>query len=162
MTNEYTYWAEFSYDLDGYVGHCAEFPQLSWVAPTAAGAVAGVVKLVDDVLVDMSRGGEEAPIAGRVHLVRVQALDEGYAQLVEELKAADAARRSARQPDEPESSMSADWSVYASGTRVAVHVPPSPSGVQELSPEQARVLSRLLRLSAAEAAAHRSRRGDEK
>jgi hypothetical protein len=36
------------------VGLCQEFPSLSWLAPTAHEAIAGIERLVDDVIADMA------------------------------------------------------------------------------------------------------------
>ena len=61
MSNHYTYRAEWSPEDNEYVGLVAEFPSLSWLAPTAADAVAGASRLVDDVLTDMAEAGETPP-----------------------------------------------------------------------------------------------------
>lgn len=48
--------------VDGeYVGLVDEFPSLSWLAPTAGEAVAGVERLVEDILADMLQAGESPP-----------------------------------------------------------------------------------------------------
>jgi hypothetical protein len=52
--SQHTYRAEWSPEDDEYVGLCAEFPSLSWLAPTASEAVAGIKRVVDDVVVDMA------------------------------------------------------------------------------------------------------------
>ena len=41
-----------------YVGLCAEFPSLSWLAPTAHEAIAGIEQVVDEVAADMAGNGE--------------------------------------------------------------------------------------------------------
>jgi predicted HicB family RNase H-like nuclease len=57
----YTYRITWS-DEDGeYVGLCAEFPSLSWLAGTPEGALRGVRKLIRETLVDMDKQGENAP-----------------------------------------------------------------------------------------------------
>ncbi|AXK74703.1 MULTISPECIES: type II toxin-antitoxin system HicB family antitoxin [Mycobacteriaceae] len=61
MSNHYTYRAEWSAEDDEYVGLVAEFPSLSWLAPTAAEAVAGAAELVDGILADMDKSGETPP-----------------------------------------------------------------------------------------------------
>ena len=43
------------------MGLCAEFPSLSWLADSPEQALAGVRKLVRDVLADMAATGEQAP-----------------------------------------------------------------------------------------------------
>ncbi|WP_078325015.1 type II toxin-antitoxin system Phd/YefM family antitoxin [Mycobacteroides salmoniphilum] len=63
MNNEYTYWAAFSYDLDGYVARAVEFPALSWVGSSAEKAIKGIVALVDDALAEMALAGEHPPEA---------------------------------------------------------------------------------------------------
>lgn len=45
-----------------YVGLCAEFPSLSWLAVTPEAALKGIRKLVADVVKDMLNNGEIAPI----------------------------------------------------------------------------------------------------
>lgn len=60
--NRYTYRAEWSPEDDEYVGLVAEFPSLSWLAPTAGEAIAGAERLVDDILADMKETGEIPPV----------------------------------------------------------------------------------------------------
>lgn len=52
-----------------YVGLCAEFPGLSWLAKTPEGALRGIRKVIADVIDDMKRNGEEIPepIANRTY-----------------------------------------------------------------------------------------------
>ena len=57
----YTYRAEWSAEDGEYVGLCAEFPSLSWLAPSAHEAIAGVEKLVGEVVADMTANGEAVP-----------------------------------------------------------------------------------------------------
>ncbi len=40
-----------------YVGLCAEYPSLSWLAKTEAEALAGIKRLVDDVIADTHTEG---------------------------------------------------------------------------------------------------------
>lgn len=61
-THRYTYRAEWSLEDDEYVGLVAEFPSLSWLAPTAGEAIAGAERLVAEVLVDMEKVGEVPPV----------------------------------------------------------------------------------------------------
>jgi predicted HicB family RNase H-like nuclease len=61
-TNRYAYRAEWSPEDDEYVGLVAEFPSLSWLAPTAGEAIAGAERLVDDILADMAETGEVPPV----------------------------------------------------------------------------------------------------
>lgn len=61
MSNHYTYRAEWSPEDNEYVGLVAEFPSLSWLAPSAGEAIAGAERLVDDILADMAETGETPP-----------------------------------------------------------------------------------------------------
>jgi predicted HicB family RNase H-like nuclease len=65
--DRYTYRITWSEDDNEYVGLCAEFPSLSWLAPTPEAALRGIRKLVADVVADMTANGETVPepIAGR-------------------------------------------------------------------------------------------------
>jgi predicted HicB family RNase H-like nuclease len=70
LTNDrYTYRVTWSEDDNEYVGLCAEFPSLSWLARTPEAALKGIRKLVADVVEDM-RTSEESipePIASRAY-----------------------------------------------------------------------------------------------
>ena len=59
--DRYTYRVTWSEDDEEYVGLCAEFPSLSWLAPTQATALKGGRKVVADVVADMAANGEPAP-----------------------------------------------------------------------------------------------------
>lgn len=48
-------------DGDGFVARCAEFPALSWSAPTPEEAHAGLVKLVSTTLHDLIASGGDVP-----------------------------------------------------------------------------------------------------
>ena len=61
MVDHYTYRVTWSAEDEEYVGLCAEFSSLSWLAPTPQQALAGIRNLVRDVLVDMGDNGELAP-----------------------------------------------------------------------------------------------------
>jgi len=52
--DKYTYRVTWSEDDNEYVGLCAEFPSLSWLADTPEKALKGIRKLVADVLSDMA------------------------------------------------------------------------------------------------------------
>ena len=77
MTDHYTYRVTWSPEDGEYVGLCAEFPSLSWLAATAQEAFSGIRALVHDVLSDMHANAEAppAPLADRAYsgkfLVRV-------------------------------------------------------------------------------------------
>jgi predicted HicB family RNase H-like nuclease len=59
--DHYTYRVTWSEDDQEYVGLCAEFPSLSWLAPTPEGALRGIRRLVAEVIVDMKNSEEEIP-----------------------------------------------------------------------------------------------------
>jgi len=65
--DRYTYRVTWSEDDNEYVGLCAEFPSLSWLAPTPEDALKGIRKLVAEVVKDLSANKETVPepIAGR-------------------------------------------------------------------------------------------------
>ncbi len=57
----YTYRVTWSEEDQEYVGLCAEFPSLSWLAATHEKAFAGIRKLVKDTLADMKKNKEKIP-----------------------------------------------------------------------------------------------------
>ncbi|HKK68187.1 MAG TPA: toxin-antitoxin system HicB family antitoxin [Bacteroidales bacterium] len=57
----YTYRVTWSEDDNEYLGLCAEFPSLSWLADTPEKALKGIRNLVADVLLDMGKTGEPVP-----------------------------------------------------------------------------------------------------
>ena len=59
--DRYTYRVTWSEDDNEYVGLCAEFPSLSWLASTPEAALKGIRKVVEDVVKDMRENGEEVP-----------------------------------------------------------------------------------------------------
>lgn len=59
--DRYTYRVTWSEDDNEYVGLCAEFPSLSWLAMQPEIALKGIRKLVEDVVKDMRDEGESAP-----------------------------------------------------------------------------------------------------
>lgn len=61
MDDHYTYRIARSAEDDEHVGLCAEFPSLSWLAPTPAAALSGIQHLVRECLADMYATGEAAP-----------------------------------------------------------------------------------------------------
>lgn len=60
MTDHYTYQVTWSAEDDEYVGLCAEFPSLSWLAATPDEAFAGIRQLASDTVADM-RSTDETP-----------------------------------------------------------------------------------------------------
>ena len=67
MSDQYTYRIMWSAEDNEHVGLCAEFPSLSWLAPTPAGALSGIQHLVRECLANMRSIGEAVsePIADR-------------------------------------------------------------------------------------------------
>lgn len=61
MVDHYTYRITWSAEDGEHVGLCAEFPLLSWLAPTPGDALAGIQNLVREILVDMGLTGESPP-----------------------------------------------------------------------------------------------------
>ena len=59
--DHYTYRITWSEDGNEYVGLCAEFPSLSWLAGTPEAALRGIRKVVADVIEDMQKSGEAIP-----------------------------------------------------------------------------------------------------
>ena len=61
MSDHYTYRITWSAEDGEHVGLCAEFPSLSWLAPTPEDALAGIQSLVSDSVSDMRTNGEPIP-----------------------------------------------------------------------------------------------------
>ncbi len=61
LHDRYTYRLTWSEEDQEHVGLCAEFPSLSWLAATPEKALAGIRKLVKEVLSDMTSNGESQP-----------------------------------------------------------------------------------------------------
>ena len=59
--DRYTYRVTWLEDDNEYVGLCAEFPSLSWLAQTPETALKGIRKLVADVVKDMQSNDEPVP-----------------------------------------------------------------------------------------------------
>jgi predicted HicB family RNase H-like nuclease len=60
-TTHYTYRVTWSAEDGEHVATVAEFPSLSWLAPTPAEALAGLADVVHDVLTDLAATGEPIP-----------------------------------------------------------------------------------------------------
>jgi predicted HicB family RNase H-like nuclease len=69
----YRYSVEWSPSDGEFVATIAEFPSLSWLAPTQIDALRGVEELVRSVIADMVDSGEEVPepLADRTYSGRV-------------------------------------------------------------------------------------------
>jgi predicted HicB family RNase H-like nuclease len=61
MTDLFTYRVSWSPEDQEHVGLCAEFPSLSWFAPTPEQALAGIRRLVAEVVNDLRDSGEPVP-----------------------------------------------------------------------------------------------------
>jgi len=57
----YTYRVTWSEEDKEYVGLCAEFPSLSWLADTQEKALRGINDVVSEVISDMESNGETVP-----------------------------------------------------------------------------------------------------
>lgn len=61
ILDRYTYRVTWSDEDNQCVGLCAEFPSLSWLAPTPEKALRGIRKVVEKVMADMQANGESLP-----------------------------------------------------------------------------------------------------
>ena len=59
--NYYTYRITWSGEDEEYVGLCAEFPSLSWLAASQEAALKGICSVVADVVADMEDNHERVP-----------------------------------------------------------------------------------------------------
>ncbi|WP_024972086.1 type II toxin-antitoxin system HicB family antitoxin [Ralstonia pickettii] len=59
--DHFTYRVTWSPEDGEHVGLCAEFPSLSWLDETPEGALAGVRRVVAEVVQDMEASGEKVP-----------------------------------------------------------------------------------------------------
>ena len=60
-TDHFTYRVTWSAEDGEHLGLCAEFPSLSWLAPTPAKALAGIRNVVAECVRDMAANGEPVP-----------------------------------------------------------------------------------------------------
>jgi predicted HicB family RNase H-like nuclease len=67
QNDHYTYRVTWSEEDQEYVGLCAEFPGLSWLADSQEAALKGIRSVVADVIADMKKSREAVPepIAGK-------------------------------------------------------------------------------------------------
>ena len=61
IADHYTYRITWSAEDEEYVGLCAEFPSLSWLAPTQEEAFSSIRQLVADCVADMEANREPVP-----------------------------------------------------------------------------------------------------
>jgi predicted RNase H-like HicB family nuclease len=59
--DHYTYRVTWSEEDGEYIGHCAEFPSLSWLASEPEAALQGTRQLVAGVVADLRSKGEPIP-----------------------------------------------------------------------------------------------------
>ncbi len=67
MSDKYAYRVIWSEEDGEFVGLCAEFPSLSWLAKNQQDALRGITQLVADVVADMVSNGENVPVPISVH-----------------------------------------------------------------------------------------------
>ncbi len=60
-TDKYTYRVTWSGEDGEFVGLCAEFSKLSWLAESPQAALKGICSLVSDCTKDMIENGEDIP-----------------------------------------------------------------------------------------------------
>ncbi len=61
QNDRYTYRVTWSEEDDEYVGLCAEFPSLSWLAASPEEALAGIRTVVAEAVADMQANAEPVP-----------------------------------------------------------------------------------------------------
>jgi predicted HicB family RNase H-like nuclease len=61
VNDRYAYRVIWSEEDQEYIGLCAEFPSLSWLAVVPEEALAGVRQVVAEVVADMTANGEAIP-----------------------------------------------------------------------------------------------------
>lgn len=61
VSDYYTYRVTWSTEDEEHLGLCAEFPSLSWLAPTSDEALAGIREMVVGCVEDMRTHGEKPP-----------------------------------------------------------------------------------------------------
>ena len=62
-TLHYTYRVTWSPEDQEFIGLCAEFASLSWLAKSPEKALKGIQKIVADVVTDLQASGEPVPVA---------------------------------------------------------------------------------------------------
>jgi predicted HicB family RNase H-like nuclease len=62
-TLHYTYRVTWSPEDQEFIGLCAEFASLSWLAKSPEKALKGIQKIVADVVADLQASGEPVPVA---------------------------------------------------------------------------------------------------
>ncbi len=65
--DHHTYHITWSEQDNEHLGLCAEFPSLSWLAPTPEAALQGIRQVVADVVADMQANDESVPETDELH-----------------------------------------------------------------------------------------------
>ena len=60
-SDKYTYRVLWSDEDEEFIGLCAEFPSLSWLASTSEKALRGIRSVVKESVSDMAKSNEEVP-----------------------------------------------------------------------------------------------------
>ena len=61
-TDKYIYRVMWSEEDGEFIGLCAEFPSLSWLAPTSDEALKGIRSVVEECVRDMVQNNEDIPV----------------------------------------------------------------------------------------------------
>ncbi len=61
QNDHYTYRVTWSEEDGEYIGLCAEFASLSWLAPNPEAALHGIRQVVADVVADLQKNSEPVP-----------------------------------------------------------------------------------------------------
>jgi predicted HicB family RNase H-like nuclease len=61
QNDRYTYRVTWSEEDGEYIGLCAEFASLSWLAPEPEAALHGIRQVVAEVVADLHKNGEPVP-----------------------------------------------------------------------------------------------------
>ncbi len=62
QNDRYTYRVTWSPEDKEYIGLCAEFPSLSWLANSPESALKGIRKTVETIIQDMKENDEKIPL----------------------------------------------------------------------------------------------------
>ena len=84
--DRYTYRVTWSEDDNEYVGLCAEFPSLSWLAKKPEVALKGIRKLVRDVVKDMEGKAKPSPTQSLAGITVVNSWYEFLPKFTESLQ----------------------------------------------------------------------------
>lgn len=60
-TARYTFRVTWSAEDEEFVATCVEFPSLSWLAETPEASLTGLREMVDEVVADLRKTGEDVP-----------------------------------------------------------------------------------------------------